>query len=203
NIKLIQNGLEKETFALLTAPLIIIKILVPFSVSHLTSGTQPLNVLINSYIPRMVTSILVAIIVYITPLFHNSSSKFYYYLAVIFVLGLNEIFVSSMRVSKLAFYARISDSTIGGTYLTFLHTISNLGLHLTETLILFSASYLTLKPCPSCQTIDAYYIEVTFCLFIGILWLIWKYRTLLDLQNLPLSKWYIETKDNIQDRSFN
>jgi PAT family acetyl-CoA transporter-like MFS transporter 1 len=43
-------------------------------------------------------------------------------------------------------------------------------------------------------SIDAYYIEVTLCTLVGILWLLWKYRKLKSLQNLPLSKWQVRNR---------
>ena len=45
-----------------------------------------------------------------------------------------------------------------------------------------------------CQTfIDAYYIEVAICTIAGVLWYIWKYRTIFRLQNLPMSGWQVRT----------
>ncbi len=80
------------------------------------------------------------------------------------------------------------------------------------TTVLFAADYLTWKRCSlddnQCKTkneekqceilggvcrpyIDAYYIEVTLCTVGGIIWLLWKYRKLKYLQNLPINVWQI------------
>ena len=52
---------------------------------------------------------------------------FYYYL---FIFGsgvLHEISTNMMFVSVMGFYAKISDPAIGGTYMTYLNTITNMG----------------------------------------------------------------------------
>lgn len=38
-----------------------------------------------------------------------------------------QVFVYSMFVSQMAFHAKISDPVIGGTYMTLLNTVANLG----------------------------------------------------------------------------
>jgi len=50
-----------------------------------------------------------------------------------------------------------------------------------------------------CQSsIDAYYIEVTICFITGVLWIIWKYRAIIRLQNLPMSAWQIRSRHKSQ-----
>jgi hypothetical protein len=41
--------------------------------------------------------------------------------------------------------------------------------------------------------IDAYYIEITICTIAGVIWLIFKYRTMMRLQNLPISAWQVRS----------
>ena len=45
------------------------------------------------------------------------------------VFGSLQIALYSMFVSAMAFFARVSDPLIGGTYMTLLNTLSNLGNH--------------------------------------------------------------------------
>ena len=42
-------------------------------------------------------------------------------------------------------------------------------------------------------SIDAYYIETGVCTAIGFLWLIWKYRPIVRLQNLPTAVWQVRS----------
>ena len=87
-----------------------------------------------------------------------------------------------------------------------------LGTSWTSTAILYSADFLTWQRCTlsddRCRTlaeqkncamlggmcqpyIDPYYIVVTITTIAGIIWLIWKYNTIIHLQNLPNSAWKV------------
>ena len=52
-----------------------------------------------------------------------------------------------MFVSIMAFFARISDPAVGGTYMTFLNTLTNLGGNWPATLALWWVDVLTYKQC--------------------------------------------------------
>ena len=52
-----------------------------------------------------------------------------------------------MFVSIMAFFAKVSDPVIGGTYMTFLNTISNLGGNWPSTLMLWFVDPLSTKEC--------------------------------------------------------
>lgn len=47
----------------------------------------------------------------------------------------------AMFVSVMAFHARVSDPSIGGTYMTLLNTVSNLGGNWPATLALWAGKY--------------------------------------------------------------
>ena len=52
-----------------------------------------------------------------------------------------------MFVSGMAFHAKISDPVIGGTYMTLLNTVSNLGGVWPSSLVLWAVDGLTWKTC--------------------------------------------------------
>lgn len=52
-----------------------------------------------------------------------------------------------MFVSVMAFFARISDPVVGGTYMTLLNTVTNLGGNWPATLSLWMVDPLTWKQC--------------------------------------------------------
>ena len=52
-----------------------------------------------------------------------------------------------MGVAQVAFSARISDPTIGGTYMTMLNSIANLGRRWPNALMLWAVDHLTWKRC--------------------------------------------------------
>jgi PAT family acetyl-CoA transporter-like MFS transporter 1 len=70
-----------------------------------------------------------ALFVYFTPLFQNYNKTFpwYYYALAVLIFGIHQICVYNMFVSQMAFFAHVSDPKIGGTYMTLLNTLTNLG----------------------------------------------------------------------------
>jgi PAT family acetyl-CoA transporter-like MFS transporter 1 len=52
-----------------------------------------------------------------------------------------------MFVSVMAFFARISDPAVGGTYMTLLNTVCNLGGNWPSTLALWMVDGFTVKEC--------------------------------------------------------
>lgn len=86
----------------------------------------------------------------------------------IYHLRLSQVFTSSMFVASMAFFAKISDPAVGGTYMTLLNTLSNLGANWPATAALWFVDPLTYRQCstdPSndCSTISER--EVGVCCF--------------------------------------
>lgn len=67
--------------------------------------------------------------------------------------------VNIMVVSMLAFFSRISDSRFGGTYMTLLNTLSNLGGAWTNSVSIGLVDLLTFEKCSNdltnnCSSLD-------------------------------------------------
>ncbi|CAF2526520.1 unnamed protein product [Rotaria sp. Silwood2] len=215
-LELIERGVARDSLALLAIPLVPLQIILPFLISKYMTGRKPLNVYIKSYPFRLFLGVIMALFVYFTPSFQNYNKTFpwYYYTLAIIIYGIHQIFVYNMFVSQMAFFAQVSDPKIGGTYMTLLNTLSNLGTNWISTTALYAADYLTWKTCSlggsQCETeneektcrilggvchpsIDPYYIEITICITAGIIWLLWKYQTIIRLQCLPITAWQIRS----------
>ncbi|CAF2995276.1 unnamed protein product [Rotaria socialis] len=213
-LELIERGVKKDSLALLAIPLTPLEILLPFFIAKYTTGRKPLNVFANSHPFRLFLGIIMALFVYFTPSFQNYNKTFpwYYYALAILIFSIQQIFVYSMFVSQMAFFAQVSDPKIGGTYMTLLNTLTNLGSSWVSTAVLYSADFLTWKKCTlsdgGCRTpadekncamlggicrpfIDPYYIAVAISTIAGIIWIIWKYQTMMRLQDLPISSWKV------------
>lgn len=59
-----------------------------------------------------------------------------------------------MFVAVMAFFAKVSDPAVGGTYMTFLNTMSNLGTNWPNTLALWAIDHLTYKTCSLSELSD-------------------------------------------------
>lgn len=102
-----------------------------------------------------------------------------------------------MFVAAVAFHTKISDPSIGGTYMTLINTITNIGGSWPRTAALAVVDSITWKSCINngtllavgscighdyvkectssggkCVTeVDGYYIEIVVCAVVGVLWL--------------------------------
>ena len=74
-------------------------------------------------------SIVCAVWVYVTPSFKDSNNEypFSYYIICLLINAVHSIFIYTIFVAQVSFFAKVSDKKIGGTYMTFLNTMSNLG----------------------------------------------------------------------------
>jgi PAT family acetyl-CoA transporter-like MFS transporter 1 len=119
--------------------------------------------------------------VYFTPRMISSG---YYYPVLILLFALIEFIKTLQFAAHVGFFASISDPRIGGTYMTFLVTLSNLGFSLNSSIVLYVSNWL-----PKWY---AYVIAVASCNLLGIIWFGLSYRTLQQLQKLPTHKWYLK-----------
>jgi PAT family acetyl-CoA transporter-like MFS transporter 1 len=77
----------------------------------------------------MVGVLVCAVFVYATPYFKDANNDYpaYYYALCLTINVLYTFFAVAMNSALVAFYAKISDKKIGGTYMTYLNTVSNMG----------------------------------------------------------------------------
>lgn len=226
-LKLVEAGVRKENLALLAVPMVPLQIVLPWAISRITCGPRPLDILIKAYPYRLLFGLIFPLIVYWTPTvkLEDGTFPFYYYGVLVFIYAIHQITVYSIFVALLAFNAAVSDPSIGGTYMTLLNTVSNLGSNWPSTASLWLVDKLTVQNCteictkldvlssnstttPTTQpptivcksdcstTLDGYYIECAFCVIIGFVWLQWGGGKLRRLQSLPPVAWSVSSGAN-------
>lgn len=214
SLKLVEAGIPKEKFAMIVVPMIPLQIILPVIISKYTAGPKPMNIYSMAIPYRLAFGLVAGALVWVTPhLIGNGEVPAYYFIGLIMVYFLHQICISSMFVASMAFFAKISDPAVGGTYMTFLNTIANLGGNWPTTAALWFVDALTFRKCstdPSndCSTseekefcvknngsctiqLDGYYIEIMLCFIIGCLWFKWGRRKIEFLQSRPLSVWKV------------
>lgn len=218
-LKLIEKGLPKEKLAMLAVPIIPLQIVLPLVISRYTAGPKPLSVFIRAMPFRLLFALIFAALVHYTPSFMDKDGEFplHYYALLLTLYGLHQIFHNAMFVAIMAFFARISDPGVGGTYMTLLNTLANLGGNWPATFALWAVDGLTWKTCEGgkaanecldadekaacvdqggeCVTLtEGYYVESFICLIIGFLWLgLWGWRTVKRLEEAPIGEWRVLT----------
>ena len=143
--KLIQWGMKKEHLATLMAVMTPISIAIPGIVSKRV-GDRPLHFFMRSYLPRLAVGILAMALLAVAPDFVRGHYAHDIYGAT-FHCGDTFHCIDAMFVAIMAFFAKISDPSIGGTYMTLLNTITNLGAKWPGQIVLFLVDPLTLKTC--------------------------------------------------------
>ena len=171
------QGLSQATLALIEVPVTLVSLIAPFVIRH---TTQPLTWFARSYLLYLLSGIPIAAYVYFTPRIMHTN---YYYPLLILLLACNE-FIRVLRfTAQVGFFASISEPRIGGTYMTLLATLHNLGFSINSTAILYAANWFPKQ--------YAYVIVVISCTIFGIIWLIFSFRMLQELENLPAHRWYL------------
>lgn len=150
SLKLIERGVPKDKLAMLAIPIIPLQILLPWIISRYTVGKRPMDVFLKAMPPRLLMGLVYMGIVYATPSFQDPEDGHfpqYYYGLIVLAFVVHQIFLYSMFVSIMAFFAKVSDPAVGGTYMTLLNTLTNLGGNWPATLALWWVDFLTVKKC--------------------------------------------------------
>ncbi|XP_019358729.1 PREDICTED: acetyl-coenzyme A transporter 1 [Gavialis gangeticus] len=211
-LKLVEEGVPKEHLALLAVPMVPLQIILPLIISRYTAGPKPLNTFYKAMPFRLLLGLEFAFLVWWTPKVKNEGGfPTYYYIVVLLSYALHQITLYSMYVAIMAFNAKVSDPLIGGTYMTLLNTVSNLGGNWPATVALWLVDPLTMKECVGAQeqncrtaigaelcakeggscmtTLDGYYVESIICVVLGFGWWFLLGPKLKKLQDEGPSSW--------------
>ena len=74
-------------------------------------------------------NVIVAVFIYFIELFKDTDGEFrwYFYLTYFAINGIMGIVNTTLFITIVSFFAKIADQKIGGTYMTLLATLSNIG----------------------------------------------------------------------------
>lgn len=211
-LKLVEAGVPKEQLALLAVPMVPLQILLPVVISRYTAGPRPLDVFYKAFPFRLLIGLEYALLVWWTPSVKQGGGfPVYYYAIVLLSYAVHQVALYSMYVACMAFHAKVSDPLIGGTYMTLLNTVTNLGGNWPSTVALWLVDPLTSKECQgaaghscgspaeaglcvkeggSCvTTLDGYYVESVVCVAIGLAWWVWLGKKMRRLQEQSPAAW--------------
>uniref|UniRef100_A0A671M863 Acetyl-coenzyme A transporter 1 n=1 Tax=Sinocyclocheilus anshuiensis TaxID=1608454 RepID=A0A671M863_9TELE len=196
-LKLVEAGVPKEQLALLAVPMVPLQILLPLVISKYTAGPRPLDVFYKAFPFRLLIGLEYALLVWWTPSVRQEQGFPVCYYAVVLL---------SYAVHQ------VSDPMIGGTYMTLLNTVTNLGGNWPSTLALWLVDPLTFKECQGAPgqtcgsveeaglcvreggtcvtTLDGYYVESVVCVLIGLCWWIFFGKKMKRLQEESPSAWH-------------
>lgn len=77
----------------------------------------------------------------------NGELTWYFFLTYFISQGLGTLINTSMFIAAVSFYAKIADKNIGGTYMTLLATLSNIGSMYPSTFGMYLMNFFNVKKC--------------------------------------------------------
>lgn len=183
--RLQDKGFPKESLATIKIFVTPVEICLPWILSSYTSGPRPLSVVLTAYLPRALLSLLVGLFAFGvgdigTPV------PWAVFAGVFAVTIIQGMLSNAMFVSHMAFFAKVSDPSIGGTYMTFLNTVHNIGNMWASTFCLKAADYIKHH-----MGLDGFYALSALCAAYGVVWFLLFRPVLGRLQDAPIEAWRV------------
>lgn len=145
--KLMEKGVSRETVAMIVLLEFPLELCFAVFAGRWASHGRPFTPWLAAYFLRLCTAALSTALVGIFPMGATVGSAPMFYAAIV-ATGVMTSFASTMMfVAQGTFFARISDSSMGGTYLTLLNTIANLGSAWPKFFVFMLIDRLTLQSC--------------------------------------------------------
>jgi len=219
-LKMIDIGISRSKISTMQAVLIPFHLIVPWLIAKRITGPRPLTLFLVAFPYGIFMHCVFAVILWRTPDWRLADGT---YPAIVYIVWtVASIFNSFSMIGGLAFFGfvcQVADPLIGGTYVTLMTTLMNLGAMWPSTAAQAINDGITWKYCygnateilakcdlkeqiPKCAdlggrceiAIDGYYILVAASTFIGLIWLMVVYRPIRWLQKIPRSQWRINSK---------
>jgi len=213
SIALLERGFRREDMAFFALVEFPFQIGCSILIGKLSAGHSPLSPWMTGYKIKIVATLLSMLILHNYPVAPLELST-PYYIAILFVNLLSSMGTASMFVAFGCFFARISDPSIGGTYLTLLNTCSNFGGTWPKYYTFLIVDHFTVRSCITQEGVllsgisdkavcisqgatmvlesDGYFPVTTALLIFGVLYFyLFLKPSLSDLQKLPLSSWLV------------
>lgn len=145
NLKLLEKGFSKEDLALTVLIDFPFEIVFGYYAAKWSTGKHPLQPWLYAFLGRLVAAVFSMLSVAAFP---KSGKVNFGYLLVIILTHVFGSFMSTIQfVCINAFHTQIADPVIGGTYMTTLNTISNLGGQWPRIIVLYAVDWFTSATC--------------------------------------------------------
>lgn len=190
-LKLQDAGVPKEHLAYMTSLLMPLYILCPIFVAKWTSGPKPLSVALTAYPLRVALVPCMLALTYIAPS-SVTPTPWLFYGAILTISATGAVVSETMFVAEMAFFNKISDPAIGGTYMTMLNTIANLGRMWPPTLTFYLIDWTSCNEDACTFKRDGFYVMAVICTVIGVIWYLPGSAATQRLELLKDDEWRIK-----------
>lgn len=201
--------MPKSDLATISPLLLMVGLLLPLFASN-SVNEHPMKTFLWGIKAKLISSFVLWIILSFASQSYADPDNVSFGFLTMLTIGMvaNECFGTIIFVSAMTFFSKISDPTIGGSYMTLLNTIANWGSKWPNVTILWLLPKLTINLCEneqllfynlfSCsktsinKIIDGYTILVFLCTAIGILWIFTHKKLIVELETIHASAWKIK-----------
>lgn len=220
--KMQENGMPKADIASISPLLMVIGLVLPAFIGGVTSS-NPLDVFLLGAFMRIAGALFSWLVIQSTKAaYATGTPSLSFFTIVVLVSIFNEVGSRLVFVSMMAYFAKISDPSIGGTYMTLLNTMSNLGSLWSSSAALWVLPKLSFSQCVAsgdsnsvlsghsqacfpnsdecsalggvCKpTVDGFTILVFCSVLFGLIWLYFARSVLSYLQSLPHTDWLVSS----------
>lgn len=152
--KLMEKGVTREMVSLVVLIEFPLELLFAVFAGRWASRGRPFSPWLMGYYMRLGMAAVSTCLVAFFPVGATMTSAPFFYFMIIFSGILTSFASTIMFVSQGTFFARISDSSMGGTYLTLLNTIANLGSAWPRFFVFILLDWLTVQKCVGASTED-------------------------------------------------
>ena len=152
-LKLLEKGVPKQHMATLSALMTPVSVFLPVYVSRWTAGPRPLDCVAATWMVRALVALGASAVVLGVPAnirevaSGDAPIPWLYYAGLFFWLSAYSGLNTAHFVAFMSFYSKVSDSAMGGTYMTLLNTVSNLGYKWCETATMFAIDAVSVERC--------------------------------------------------------
>ena len=227
-LKLLEKGVPKTFLASMNALIAPLNIMMPMVSAKWTAGAKPLKVILNTFVYRGIACAFASVVVVAwtqvirgdgedTINYEKASSNVFFSGLVLAWMCVSSALSTVQFVGVMSFFSKVSDESIGGTYMTFLNTLSNLGSKIAETFVLFFVDFVSEKRCDgasssisTCSTknerdmcVEAggkchlddghYHTFVLLSPVLALAWVVWQRKRVQKLSASPLDEWHLST----------
>jgi len=190
-LELMSKGVPKEHLAALSMIMLPISMATQAYVSQLFGGTAegmpPLLVFLTGFKARLFNGVLTVLLIFGLGIATTGGAAIplWLYVVAVGIIAVGGVASAAMFVAQMAFFNRVSDPKIGGTYMTMLNTISNLGGQWPGTFIFATKG--AIERVTDAET--GFYGVCACSVVVGLVWLFLMQERLLKIQALPAKSW--------------
>ncbi len=185
-IKMQEFGMPKADIATFSPIILLVGLITPAVVAGWVSR-DPLQAVLWTVPVKLCTTALTWLVIQAVPAAYaeNTQPSFYFFAALLVVSAGHEVANGVLSSALMSLFAKVSVPSIGGTYMTFLNTINNIGFRWSNSAAIWAAGSI------SNSYADGYTVLTGIAVVYGILWIFFMFPSLKWLELLPLKEWEI------------